>query len=71
MYFVNKLVKSWEEHLSNEFEKRYMQDIQSFLKEQIEIGKIIYPKSENIFNALNSTPLDEVRVVIIGQDPYH
>jgi len=71
MYFVNKLEKSWEEHLSNEFEKRYMQDIQSFLKEQIEIGKIIYPKSENIFNALNSTPLDEVRVVIIGQDPYH
>jgi uracil-DNA glycosylase len=48
-----------------------MKNIQSFLKKQVENGKIIYPKSENIFNALNSTPLDEVRVVIIGQDPYH
>lgn len=47
------------------------QEIKEFLDEQKEAGKAIYPKEENVFQALKLTPLEEVRVVILGQDPYH
>lgn len=47
------------------------QEIKEFLHEQKEAGKAIYPKEENVFQALKLTPLEEVRVVILGQDPYH
>ena len=65
------LESSWKEKLKTEFKKDYIKSIKSFLKEETKSWKIIYPKKEFIFNALNSTPLDKVKVVIIGQDPYH
>ncbi len=60
---------SWLNVLREEFDKSYMQELKNFLQQQK--GKIIYPKSENIFNALNSTKFNQIKVVIIGQDPYH
>lgn len=62
---------SWLEHLSAEFEQPYMQQLKAFLLAEKQLGKVIYPASNNIFNAFNSTPLDQVKVVILGQDPYH
>ncbi|ACE84467.1 uracil-DNA glycosylase [Cellvibrio japonicus Ueda107] len=48
-----------------------MQQLRAFLVAEKQMGKVIYPASKNIFNAFNSTPLDNVKVVILGQDPYH
>ena len=62
---------SWLKHLSGQFELPYMQQLQVFLAEQKRQGKIIYPEARHIFNAFNSAPLDQVKVVILGQDPYH
>ncbi len=62
---------SWLAHLAPEFDLPYMKHLKQFLLEQKQAGKIIYPESKNIFNAFNSTPLDQVKVVILGQDPYH
>lgn len=62
---------SWLAYLAPEFELPYMQQLKQFLLQQKQLGKIIYPDSKNIFNAFNSTPLDAVKVVILGQDPYH
>jgi len=62
---------SWLTHLSAEFEQPYMQHLKAFLLAEKQQGKVIYPASNNIFNAFNSTPLNEVKVVILGQDPYH
>jgi uracil-DNA glycosylase len=61
---------SWAESLQPEFDKEYMQSLKSFLREEKDAGKIIFPHSSLWFNALNSTPLDKVKVVILGQDPY-
>lgn len=66
-----KLDESWLEHLHNEFEQPYMQGLKQFLLSERQQGKVIYPQNNLIFNALNSTPLDKVKVVILGQDPYH
>ena len=66
-----KLHQSWKEVLQDEFDKEYMHQLKSFLIQQKQQGLTIYPKGDDIFNALNSTPLDAVKVVIIGQDPYH
>jgi uracil-DNA glycosylase len=65
-----KLIKSWLTHLEAEFQKPYMKELKEFLKSQKRDGINILPKSQLWFNALNSTPLEKVRVVIIGQDPY-
>jgi uracil-DNA glycosylase len=62
---------SWLEILKDEFEKDYMKEIKSFLVQQIEAGKTIYPNPKNIFKAFDKTPFDKVKVVILGQDPYH
>jgi uracil-DNA glycosylase len=62
---------SWLAHLAAEFDLPYMQQLKQFLLEQKQAGKVIFPESKNIFNAFNSTPLDQVKVVILGQDPYH
>lgn len=62
---------SWLQHLSSEFEAPYMQQLKQFLMQEKAAGKIIFPPSKLIFNAFNSTSLDKVKVVIIGQDPYH
>jgi len=62
---------SWLNYLQAEFEQPYMQQLRAFLVAEKQMGKVIYPASKNIFNAFNSTPLDNVKVVILGQDPYH
>ncbi len=61
---------SWLEVLRDEFKKEYMKKLKEFLIEEKRQGKIILPKGSLWFNALNSTPLNRVKVVIIGQDPY-
>lgn len=66
-----QLHPSWQAVIGGEFDKPYMQALRAFLKEKKAAGKIIYPPSALIFNAFNHTPFEQVRVVIIGQDPYH
>lgn len=66
-----KLEDSWKQALHDEFELPYMKELSAFLRREKAEGKVIYPPGPLIFNALNSTPLDQVRVVILGQDPYH
>lgn len=62
---------SWLEVLHDEFDKPYMQSLRQFLQQEKQQGKVIYPSGKNIFNAFNSTPFHKVKVVILGQDPYH
>ncbi|MBC7511249.1 MAG: uracil-DNA glycosylase [Ferruginibacter sp.] len=62
---------SWKEELKNEFTKPYFLEIVTFLKIEKNAGKIIYPPGALLFNAFNQTPFNKVKVVIIGQDPYH
>ncbi len=66
-----QLDPSWLRHLQPEFEKPYMLSLKSFLKTEKQQKKHIYPPGNMMFNALNSTPLNRVKVVILGQDPYH
>lgn len=62
---------SWYEKLEEEFSRPYFSKLADFLKMEKKQGKTIYPKGSKIFNAFNSTPFDRVKVVILGQDPYH
>ncbi len=62
---------SWLSKISNEFNKQYMIDLKLFLASELNNKKIIYPQGSEIFEALNLTPFENVKVVIIGQDPYH
>ncbi len=62
--------KSWYDLLSEEFNKPYFKSLQDFLKNEYSRYEV-YPEEKNIFNALNHVPYDKVKVVIIGQDPYH
>ena len=66
-----KLNSAWLAHLESEFGQDYMQSLRQFLRNEKSRGKQIFPPGEQIFNALNTTPLDSVKVVILGQDPYH
>ena len=66
-----KLHPSWLEPLRGEFEQPYMAELKRFLLAEKERGKRIFPKGANWFRALDLTPLETVRVVILGQDPYH
>ncbi|MCM2279134.1 MAG: uracil-DNA glycosylase [Oligoflexia bacterium] len=66
-----KLEPEWKSLLADEFAKPYMQKLKSFLREQARSGKTLYPAGSDIFNALNLTPFSQVKVVILGQDPYH
>jgi len=65
------LEPGWLNVLEPEFEKQYMKDLKAFLLQEKESGKLVYPKGADIFNAFNHTPFDQVKVVILGQDPYH
>lgn len=65
-----QLRRSWFDLLKNEFDKDYFKSLQAFLDQEYQQYKI-YPSQEKIFNALNFVALDKVKVVIIGQDPYH
>jgi uracil-DNA glycosylase len=66
-----KLHPSWLEPLQGEFASPYMQKLRAYLIGEREAGKLIFPRASEWFAALDLTPLDEVRVVILGQDPYH
>ena len=66
-----KIEKSWKDKLAPEFSKPYFAQIKEFLSAEKANGKIIYPPGPLIFNAFAQTPFDKVRVVILGQDPYH
>ena len=65
-----KIHSSWKKVLGAEFKKPYMTELNDFLETENE-NKTIYPKNNEIFNAFNKTHFDKVKVVIIGQDPYH
>ena len=62
---------SWKLLLAEEFDKPYMRELRAFLLSEKKAGKTIYPPGDLIFNAFNLTPFEKVRVIIIGQDPYH
>ncbi|WP_263260735.1 uracil-DNA glycosylase [Pseudomonas sp. RIT-PI-S] len=66
-----KLEPSWKQALKEEFDQPYMRQLREFLRHEKAAGKEVYPPGPLIFNALNLTPLDQVKVVILGQDPYH
>ncbi|HMQ60685.1 MAG TPA: uracil-DNA glycosylase [Flavilitoribacter sp.] len=66
-----KIEPSWKAALAHEFEQPYFQALAAFLKKEKAAGKVIYPPGSKIFNAFNTTPFDKVKVVILGQDPYH
>lgn len=65
------LEPSWLAVLKDEFEKPYMVGLRNFLQTEKESGQTVYPKNADIFRAFNDTPFDKVKVVILGQDPYH
>jgi uracil-DNA glycosylase len=65
------LHSSWLEPLQREFDQPYMAELKRFLLAEREAGKRIFPAGANWFRALDLTPLDQVKVVILGQDPYH
>lgn len=65
------LEPSWLNVLGAELEKTYMKDLKSFLLEEKQKGFTVLPKGSDVFNAFNHTPFDKVKVVILGQDPYH
>jgi uracil-DNA glycosylase len=65
-----QLEPNWKAQLAGEFEKPYMQQLKRFLVAEKQARKVIYPEGKQIFHAFNSTPFDQVRVVILGQDPY-
>ncbi len=66
-----KIEESWKEILKEEFEKSYFSQIVTFIKAEKAAGKIIYPPAQLFFNAFEKTPFAKVKVVLLGQDPYH
>jgi uracil-DNA glycosylase len=66
-----RIEPGWKSHLFEEFGKPYMEDLGEFLRRELSSSKTIYPKESEYFNAFNCTPFDKVKVVILGQDPYH
>lgn len=66
-----KLESSWKQRLQDEFDLPYMAGLRQYLLDRKRNGATIYPPGKLIFNALDSTPFDQVKIVILGQDPYH
>src|SRR3954469_215003 len=66
-----KIEAGWKKILQDEFDKPYFEEIVNFLKIEKSQGKIIYPPGPLIFNAFNKTPFNKLKVVLLGQDPYH
>lgn len=66
-----RLEKTWKEALNQEFEKPYFWELSQFIKNEILSWKTVYPHPRNIFAALDTTPFEKVKVIILGQDPYH
>ncbi len=71
MEIAVQIEPSWKLVLEQEFHKPYFKSLVAFLKEEKRQGKTIYPPGKLIFNAFWQTPFDKVKVVILGQDPYH
>jgi uracil-DNA glycosylase len=71
LIFDFKLPTTWIESLKGETEKDYMKKLRSFLNQELKKSKVIFPKMDDCFKALELTPLNQVKVVIVGQDPYH
>lgn len=66
-----QLNETWLRYLQAEFDQPYMQQLKQFLVQEKAAGKVIFPPGKEIFNAFNTTNFDDVKVVILGQDPYH
>ena len=66
-----RIEQSWKEALAGEFSKPYFESLVNFLREEKAAGKKIFPPGSQIFRAFDLTPVKEVKVVILGQDPYH
>ena len=66
-----KLDQSWLDQIGEEFDKPYMVSLRKFLADEKQAGQVVYPPGSLMFNALNNTPFDQVKAVILGQDPYH
>ena len=66
-----KIHESWLKFIKSEFDKEYMKNIKKSILNYKESGKIIYPKNDEIFNAINLTDFEKTKVIILGQDPYH
>ena len=66
-----RIEESWKEVLADEFDKEYFVRLTQFVKEEFRSGTPIYPPAKLIFNAFDHCPFDKVKVVILGQDPYH
>src|SRR6185295_2679535 len=66
-----KLEASWHAQLKNEIDKPYVQELKNFLAKEKAAGEVIYPPEPLVFSAFSHTPFEKVRVVIVGQDPYH
>ncbi len=64
-------MNTWTDILDQEKQQPYFQQIMRFVESERSAGKIIYPPKKDVFNAFNITKLDKVKVVILGQDPYH
>lgn len=68
---INKIEKTWKKALGPMLEEKHIIELEKFLASEIKKKKIIYPSQNEIFSAFDATPFNKVRVVIIGQDPYH
>ena len=68
---VIELESSWRKRLQGDLDSEYMAQLRDFLREQKALGKTVYPAADKTFAALNAAPFDSVKVVILGQDPYH
>lgn len=66
-----RLEPGWKARLAGEFEAPYLQQLRAFLVAERQAGKVLYPAASNLFAALDATPFEQVKVVILGQDPYH
>lgn len=67
----SRLEKDWRDNIGDEFDRSKMEKLEGFLRGEKADGRIIYPQDEEIFNALNLTAFENIKAVIIGQDPYH
>ncbi|WP_423807363.1 uracil-DNA glycosylase [Photobacterium damselae] len=64
-------MQSWQNFLQQQQQQEYFEQIQSYVANARQQGKVVYPPEEDVFSAFTATPLDQVKVVILGQDPYH
>lgn len=71
MMATERVTGAWQQYFEQEFAKPYMQELSAFLRAEKQAGKEIYPPSSMIFRAFELTPLEQVKVVLVGQDPYH